>query len=99
MTMKKDIGVAVIGTGYWGRNLVRNHHNLGHLTAICDTDSENLAKIVTQYPGLAAHRCLKDVLADAKVDAVVIATPAATHADIVGLALDQVQCLGMGSVC
>jgi UDP-2-acetamido-3-amino-2,3-dideoxy-glucuronate N-acetyltransferase len=88
MTMKKDIGVAVIGTGYWGRNLVRNYHNLGYLTAICDADNENLAKIVAQYPDLAAHRCLEDVLADAKVDAVAIATPAATHADIVGLALD-----------
>ena len=31
--------VAVIGAGYWGKNLVRNFHQLGVLKTICDQSS------------------------------------------------------------
>ncbi len=34
------INVAVIGAGYWGKNLVRNFHQLGALKAVCDADSK-----------------------------------------------------------
>jgi len=37
-------GVAVIGTGYWGKNLVRVHHQLGALKLICDKDETVLAR-------------------------------------------------------
>ena len=36
--MKKDI--AVIGCGYWGKNLVRNFYELGVLHSMCDVDEE-----------------------------------------------------------
>jgi len=36
--------VAVIGTGYWGKNLVRVHHRLGALTPICAKDATVLAR-------------------------------------------------------
>jgi len=86
--MQQDVGVAVIGTGYWGRNLVRNHHDLGHLRAVCDADETNLAAITGQYPDVASYRRLDEALADGNVDAVAIATPAASHGEIVNLALD-----------
>jgi UDP-2-acetamido-3-amino-2,3-dideoxy-glucuronate N-acetyltransferase len=86
--MQHDIGIAVIGAGYWGRNLVRNHNDLGHLRAVCDSDETNLAAIIGQYPDVTPYRRLDEVLVDPNIDAVVIATPAASHAEIVSLALD-----------
>ncbi len=86
--MHKQLGIAVIGTGYWGRNLVRNHHDIGHLKCVCDEDAGNLSAIAAQYPDVDARCDLKDVLSDGEVTAVVIATPAATHAAIVSQALN-----------
>ena len=72
-------GVAVIGTGYWGKNLVRVHHGLGALRLVCDKDETVLARLQEPYPGV--HLCLavNEVLDRYDVQAVVIATPAETH--------------------
>ena len=43
------IKVAVVGSGYWGKNLVRNFHLLGALGAICDKDPQVLAKFQEKY--------------------------------------------------
>lgn len=40
--------VAVVGVGYWGKNLVRNFHEMGALTAICDSDKETLQRVGAQ---------------------------------------------------
>lgn len=49
--MGKDIiNVAVIGVGYWGKNLVRNYHELGVLSTICDVNSNVLNPIKARYP-------------------------------------------------
>ena len=46
--MKNDnLKIALIGLGYWGKNLARNLHELNVLDAICDNDINNL--------GLAPH--------------------------------------------
>ena len=42
--------IAVIGTGYWGKNLVRNFDELGALHTICDTDFATLRSFQQQYP-------------------------------------------------
>ena len=79
--------VAVIGCGYWGRNLVRVFESLGALAAVCETDplavdvARQLAPNVRVEPNYAA------VLAAPGVDAVVIATPAETHAMLAAQAL------------
>jgi UDP-2-acetamido-3-amino-2,3-dideoxy-glucuronate N-acetyltransferase len=83
--MKKHI--AVIGTGYWGKNLVRNFHALGALRTLCDVDAHVLQSMVDQYPGVQAVSALSDVLADQAVKGVAIATPAVSHADTVRAAL------------
>jgi len=43
-------GIAVVGSGYWGKNLVRNYHNLGALKVICDKNEMVLAQFKEQYP-------------------------------------------------
>jgi len=81
------INVAVIGSGYWGKNLVRNFHQLGALKAICDTHDSCLAAFAAQYPSVSRWSSVTPVLADPGINAVVIATPAETHANLVKLAL------------
>lgn len=77
--------LATVGCGYWGKNLVRNFHALGVLAAISDTNRENAAALAAEYAVPA--RPFNDLLADATIEALVIATPAETHAKLVGAAL------------
>jgi len=44
--------VAVIGSGYWGKNLVRNYHSLNALKLVCDKDESILENIKEQYSGI-----------------------------------------------
>lgn len=79
--------IAVIGTGYWGVNLVRNFHELDALAVICDSDPSRLQEIAKNYPGCATCNSIAKVLGDPAISAVAIATPAATHAALVREAL------------
>ncbi len=79
--------IAVIGTGYWGRNLVRNFHALGCLHTVCDSDPETLADFLTQYQGVEGASAYADVLANEAIQGVAIATPAHTHGLLVREAL------------
>jgi len=72
-------GVAVVGSGYWGRNLVRNYHALGALRLICDKNETLLAHFQQQYPGVEVCLSLQSVLDREDIHGVVIATPAETH--------------------
>ncbi|MEW6524458.1 MAG: Gfo/Idh/MocA family oxidoreductase [Bacillota bacterium] len=77
--MKSTPGVAVFGAGNWGRNHVRVFHRLGALAAVVETDARRRAEVAEQYPGISVYAAPGPMLADAAVDAVVIATPAPTH--------------------
>ena len=79
--------IAVIGSGYWGKNLVRNFAELGALAMICDTNPETRDALAAQYPGCRAVADFADVLRDDSIDAVSIATPAETHGTLVRQAL------------
>ncbi len=72
-------GIAVIGSGYWGKNLIRNFHHIGALRLICEKDAALLAHFHEQYPDVESCLALSDVLAHKDVEGVVIATPAETH--------------------
>lgn len=72
--------VAVIGAGYWGKNLVRVFHELGALHAVCDSDAKRLEALRAQTPGALLVNQWEQVLRDPAVAAVVIATPAESHA-------------------
>lgn len=79
--------VAVIGAGYWGKNLVRNFHGLQALGAICDSDAERLAAFKEQYPAVRVVSAYSEVLTDKTIAAVAIATPAESHAAAIREAL------------
>ena len=79
--------VAVIGSGYWGKNLVRNFHQLGALKLICDKNEVLLDQFKEQYPDVKMCLALSDVLTREEIQGVVIATPAETHFTFVREAL------------
>lgn len=79
--------VVVVGAGYWGKNLVRNFYELGHLYAICDRNEFLMAGFSKDYPNIPFLTDYESVLADENVDAVVVATPAAMHYGMVKTAL------------
>jgi predicted dehydrogenase len=75
------IGVAVIGYGYWGPNLVRNLSETpgARLVSVCDLKRENLAKVKGRYPSVEVTNDFDEILRDPRIDAVAIATPVSTH--------------------
>jgi UDP-2-acetamido-3-amino-2,3-dideoxy-glucuronate N-acetyltransferase len=73
--------VAVIGSGYWGKNLVRNFHELGALAAVVDVREEALRESQSRYAVRTTHN-FDAVLGDPSIHAVVIAAPAAQHYDL-----------------
>ncbi len=79
--------VACVGSGYWGKNLVRNFHDLHALAAICDSDEDTLRTFKQQYPECRVLSSYPEVLQDESLRAVAIATPAETHAAMVREAL------------
>jgi UDP-2-acetamido-3-amino-2,3-dideoxy-glucuronate N-acetyltransferase len=83
----KVMSVAVIGAGYWGRNLVRNFHQLGSLKLICDKSAAMLSDFRSQYAEVETCLALTDVTKRKDIDGVVIATPAETHFNLTREAL------------
>jgi predicted dehydrogenase len=89
----KRLRLGVIGAGAWGKNHVRTAATLaeGELTAVCDVDPGARERLVRQFPAVHVTGELEDLLA--RVDAVVIASPAATHARF------ALACLEAGKPC
>ena len=89
----KRLKLGVIGAGAWGKNHVRTAATLaeGELTAVCDVDAAARERLVRQFPAVYVTAELEDLLA--RVDAVVIASPAATHARF------ALACLEAGKPC
>jgi len=79
--------VAVVGCGYWGKNLVRVFEALRALHLICESNEKVLSEFQQQYPNARATSRYQDVLADPQIQAVVLATPAETHAELAEQAL------------
>ena len=85
--MEKNI--AVIGSGYWGKNLVRNFYELGSLKTVCDLDMELLKQFQNDYPEIQITTSFTDLLKDPEIRGVVIATPAVLHHQMVKTALES----------
>jgi predicted dehydrogenase len=85
----RPLGVAVVGAGYWGPNLVRNFQASPQfrLRWLCDLDVARARKVLGGYSTVEATDDYAAVLADPDVAAVAIATPAATHRDLALAAL------------
>lgn len=82
--MSDVIGLAVVGAGYWGPNLVRNAAETpgAELRVICDLDEDRLKKIGARYPGAVLTPKFDDVLANDEVQGIILATPAASHHEL-----------------
>ncbi|MEM9488607.1 MAG: Gfo/Idh/MocA family oxidoreductase [Myxococcota bacterium] len=83
------IRVAIAGVGYWGINLVRTfaHQPRTEVTWLCEPDEAAFERARVLAPGARHGRALAEALDDDAVDAVVIATPAVTHAELACQAL------------
>jgi predicted dehydrogenase len=85
------IGVGIIGYGYWGPNLVRNFalSSGSRVVAVSDLDEGRLAQAQQLYNGIHTTTDYQKLITDKSVDAVVIATPVATHFDLASKALQE----------
>lgn len=71
--------VALVGCGYWGKNLCRNFHNLGALSSVVDATEGGQAIANSIAPKARVFSALDDVLYDDQIQGVALATPAETH--------------------
>ncbi len=78
--------LAVAGTGYWGKNLVRNFAELGALRAVCDEDTERAGKFAAEHDVEALS--WSALLARKDIAAVALATPAERHFPMCQAALE-----------
>ncbi len=76
--------IGVAGLGYWGPNLARNFNAIPgcELAWLCDASSDALARVGASFPAARLTTELDEVLGDPSLDAVALATPVATHADL-----------------
>jgi UDP-2-acetamido-3-amino-2,3-dideoxy-glucuronate N-acetyltransferase len=77
--MGDRVSVAVVGAGYWGKNLIRNFDALGVLGVICDNRKEALAEFSSLYPGAERESSFEAVLKNSSIAAVAISSPAEQH--------------------
>ena len=71
--------VGVVGLNYWGPNLARNFHELADLAYVCDLSPELLERSAARYPDACATADYGELLTDATLDAIVVATSVPTH--------------------
>jgi predicted dehydrogenase len=80
------VRVGVAGLGHWGPNLARNFADLAELRWLCDSDPSK-DELAGRYPQARFTTSFDELLADDRLDAVVIATPVPTHFDLAKRAL------------
>jgi predicted dehydrogenase len=81
---EQPVRIGVVGLGYWGPNLARNFAAIDgcELAWLCDASAEIRAKLASSFPGVRTTASLEDLLDDEQLDAVVLATPVPTHAEL-----------------
>ena len=84
------IGVAVVGFGYWGPNLVRNFNECPRtrVVTVCDRDPAKLARARSRFPHVGHTSDLNEVLVNPEVELVAVATPVASHHPIAKACLE-----------
>lgn len=78
------IRIGVIGYGYWGPNLVRNFAETpqASVVAVADLDKKRLELLQRRYPTVKTTTDFQDLLKDASIDAVAVATPVSSHFEL-----------------
>jgi predicted dehydrogenase len=76
--------VGVVGLGYWGPNLARNFAAIPNceLAWCCDADPAARERVARAFPGIRTAESIDELLGDPALDAVVLATPVPTHAEL-----------------
>jgi predicted dehydrogenase len=87
----EKINIAVIGCGYWGPNLIRNFSQLleCNMKVCCDLDERKLQRMRALYPQIKTTNAFERILEDPSIDAVAIATPVFTHAEMTRRCLEH----------
>jgi len=80
----QPVRVGVVGLGYWGPNLARNLAAIAgcELRWLCDPDAPARERLAPSFPGARTSGDLAELLQDPQLDAVVLATPVPTHAEL-----------------
>ncbi len=88
--MSAPLRVGFVGYGYWGPNILRNLERLAtvDVVAACDANPDNRAKLASAYPHIALTDDLEQLLTGYRLDAVVVATSAPTHAALAARVLE-----------
>jgi len=87
MSKNQQPKIAVIGCGYWGKNLVRNFNRLGALSLCCDSTPQGRATARELAPNISIVERFREAMIS-EVSGVVIATPAETHFELTRAALE-----------
>ena len=89
--MRKISKVGVVGCGYWGPNLIRNLQQSAdcQLKVICDTSEQRLRHMRRLHPEVATTNNFEELLNDAELDALVIATPVRLHFEMAKACLES----------
>jgi predicted dehydrogenase len=84
MMTERAVRIGVAGLGYWGPNLARNFAALPgcELAWCCDSSEQARARIAQQFPGAKSTDDLDQLLADDELDAIALATPVPSHAEL-----------------
>ncbi|MGH9896191.1 MAG: Gfo/Idh/MocA family protein, partial [bacterium] len=79
--MAGEVGVAILGCGYWGINYVRVFSELpeARVVVVCDERAERLQDVERRFPGVDVSTQLDVALRHEGIDAVVVCTNASTH--------------------
>jgi predicted dehydrogenase len=81
---RQSVRVGVVGLGYWGPNLARNFADLpgSELAWCCDSSEQARERLAARFPSVRVTASLQELLADPALDAVALATPVPTHAEL-----------------
>lgn len=87
---EQPVRVAIVGLGYWGPNLARNFAAIDgcELAWLCDGSEQVRARLAAAFPGVRSSAGIEQLLADPELDAVVLATPVPTHAELAARVLE-----------
>ena len=84
MSPDRDLGLGVIGAGYWGKNVVRNFDRVrgARLIAVADLEERNLERARGAHPGVDCRPNYQHMLERPDLHAVAVCTGAASHYSI-----------------
>ena len=88
-SMSDQPKIALVGCGYWGKNLCRNFHELGALAQVVDATENGQSTARSIAPEVAVTSNFEEVLNNPEIKGIALATPAETHCDLAVQAMEK----------